>query len=216
MRVNQFVARASGASRRKADEFIASGRVSVNGQAPSVGQQVSASDTVELDGKVLAVAASVTIMLNKPVGYICSRNGQGSKTIYDLLPEKYHQLRPVGRLDKDSSGLLLLTNDGQLALELTHPKFLKEKVYQLELAETLTASNKTKIEQGVKLSDGLSALALAGSAKSWTVTMREGRNRQIRRTFAALGYEVIKLHRTKFGEYTLGLLESGSYSAEID
>lgn len=216
MRINQFVARASGASRRAADEFVASGRVSVNGQTASAGQQVSASDTVELDGKVLAVDASVTIMLNKPVGYVCSRNGQGASTIYDLLPPEFHNLKPVGRLDKDSSGLLLLTSDGQLALELTHPKFLKEKVYQLELNKPLDASDKTKIEQGITLEDGLSKLALAGSAKSWTVTMGEGRNRQIRRTFAALGYEVIKLHRTKFGEYTLGLLESGSYSAEID
>ncbi len=158
-----------------------------------------------------------TILLNKPVGYVCSRNGQGNQTIYNLLPANLHHLKPVGRLDKNSSGLLLLTNDGQLAYELTHPKFEKIKKYKIALNKDLGQADFQKItQQGVLLEDGLSTLALDlinNQRKEWKVTMQEGRNRQIRRTFEHLGYRVIKLHRTHFGPYKLGLLSSGNYQA---
>ncbi|MGH7240166.1 MAG: pseudouridine synthase [Candidatus Saccharimonadales bacterium] len=209
MRVNQFIAAATGISRRKADQLVADGAVSVNGEAAAIGLQISDDDIVTLNGKTITLPKYILIMLNKPVGYICSRNGQGAKTIYDLLPGKYQQLKPIGRLDKDSSGLLLLTNNGTLAQKLTHPKFGKEKVYEIELGKPLAANDKAEIEQGVELADGISKLQLDGLSKRWTVKMSEGRNRQIRRTFAALNYQIIRLHRDKFGEWQLGSLKPG-------
>jgi len=217
MRINKYVALATGMSRRAADAVIESGRVQVNQQPVSLGQVVGDHDVITLDYKPVSLPTNtITIMLNKPVGYVCSRDGQGSQTIYDLLPPAYHHLKPVGRLDKDSSGLLLLTNNGKLAHELTHPSFQKEKVYEVELGKPLATEAKAKLEQGVMLSDGLSQLQLDGSDKNWTITMHEGRNRQIRRTFVTLGYQVTKLHRTKFGGYQLGDLQLASYQAMRD
>lgn len=209
MRINKFVALATGMSRRAVDRAIANGRVLVSGRIAKMGQDVTSQDSVRLDNHELVPTANQTIILNKPAGYVVSRDGQGNPTIYDLLPRKYHGLKPVGRLDKDSSGLLLLTNDGKLANELTHPSFQKEKVYHVELNQTLTPKDKFKIERGVELEDGKSALQLDGQGKDWKVTMHEGRNRQIRRTFASLGYTVTKLHRLKFGDYELDVLEIG-------
>lgn len=204
MRINKFVAQATGFSRRAADTYIAQGRVEVNGQKVTAGHQLNRADKVTLDGKLLKSPTSFTlVMLNKPVGYVASRDGQGSKTIYDILPALYHKLKPVGRLDKDSSGLLLLTDNGQLAQELTHPSYRKEKVYEIELDKPLSSTHQNAIEEGVMLEDGLSSLKLSGLANKWTVTMSEGRNRQIRRTFGALGYNVVKLHRTQFGAYKI-------------
>jgi 23S rRNA pseudouridine2605 synthase len=157
-----------------------------------------------------------TILLNKPAGYICSRNGQGGETIYDLLPAELRRLKPVGRLDKDSSGLLLMTNDGDLAQRLTHPSYQKDKVYELSLDKALTPHDWEQITHGgVQLDDGMSAFKLHWQHKNnsvrWIVTMHQGRNRQIRRTFAALGYQVTRLHRTKFGNYELKKLVPGSH-----
>lgn len=216
MRINQYVAKASGLSRRKADELIAAGRISISGKTASFGQQVSESDIVKLDDKTLALATSTTIMLNKPVGYVCSRNGQGARTIYDLLPEKYHALKPIGRLDKNSSGLLLLTNDGELAQKLTHPSFQKQKIYEILLDKPLQPLHRQMIsDHGIMLEDGLSKFEVERQAddndKAWRVIMREGRNRQIRRTFAALNYKVIKLHRQSFGQFALNDLKTGSW-----
>jgi len=211
MRINQFIALATGMSRRAADKVIADGRIYVNGSIGRTGQQILDSDKVTLDNKPIAVSKTATIILNKPVGFACSRSGQGSQTIYDLLPIELQNLKPVGRLDKDSSGLLLLTNNGGLAHQLTHPSFEKEKIYQVEIDKPLNATNKTKIENGVTLDDGPSKLQLNGKGKQWTITMCEGRNRQIRRTFAALDYKVTGLHRTNFGDYKLDTLQSGKY-----
>jgi 23S rRNA pseudouridine2605 synthase len=212
MRINKFVALATGMSRRTADQAIAEGRVAVNGRPPTAGQQVTDEDQINLDGQTLQKPAATTIMMNKPVGYVVSRDGQGSQTIYDLLPEEYQSLKPVGRLDKDSSGLLLLTNDGTLAQELTHPKYQKQKVYEIELDKPLEPLHQQMINDvGIQLDDGPSRLQLEklDDARHWRVRMAEGRNRQIRRTFSALGYEVTKLHRTQFGGYQLNELEPG-------
>jgi 23S rRNA pseudouridine2605 synthase len=156
-------------------------------------------------------------MLNKPEGYVSSRKGQGRPTIYDLLPLEYRRLKTVGRLDQNSSGLLLLTNDGDLAQQLTHPRFAKVKVYEVLLDRPLEPLHQQMIADiGIDLPDGKSQLGLEEMATSedarttWRVTMREGRNRQIRRTFRALGYEVERLHRTDFGSYKLGDLPLGS------
>lgn len=215
MRINKYVAQATGLSRRAADAAVAAGRVSVNGRSAQMGQEITTDDTVTLDKLAITPAVKkVTLILNKPVGYIVSRDGQGSQTIYDLLPSEYHNLKPVGRLDKDSSGLLLLTNDGDLANELTHPRYAKTKVYEVELDKSLQPLHQQIIhDHGVQLDDGPSRLHLEkmDSDKEWRVTMQEGRNRQIRRTFASLGYTVTKLHRTHFGDYNLGDLVFGAF-----
>jgi len=211
MRINKFVALATGLSRRRSDVVVAEGSVKINNVYASVGDVVSNKDVVTLNGITLTIKTSQTIMLNKPVGYICSRDGQGGKTIYQLLPPKYHHLKPVGRLDKDSSGLLLLTNDGDLAKELTHPRYQKVKVYEIELDHPLSRTNQQKIEHGIFLDDGYSKLNLSGNGNQWKVKMNEGRNRQIRRTFAALGYKVNRLHRIHFGEYELSNLHLGNF-----
>lgn len=215
MRLNRFIAASTGLARRVADEAIAAGRVQVNGQPSQPGQQVSDADSVTLDGRRLQLAITQTILLNKPVGYVTSRDGQGSKTVYDLLPAELHHLKPVGRLDKDSSGLLLLTNDGALAQQLTHPKYQKTKQYAIALDKPLGAAHRRQItETGVKLEDGLSKFQLEPSdtdSRHWRVIMHEGRNRQIRRSFAALGYTVTGLHRTQFGAFRLHSLASGSW-----
>ncbi|MDQ5886175.1 MAG: rRNA synthase [Patescibacteria group bacterium] len=204
MRINKYVAQCTGMSRRAADKAITWGRVKVNDQPSSVGHDVQESDVVTLDGTPIKPATTfTTIILNKPAGYVVSRDGQGSASIYELLPESMHRLKPVGRLDKASSGLLLLTDNGDLANQLTHPSYKKEKVYEIELYVPLTQDNKRKIERGVILEDGISKLKLSGKDTKWTVTMNEGRNRQIRRTFGELGLTIAKLHRVQFGDYIL-------------
>lgn len=209
MRINKYIAAATGLSRRAADKAIEEGRVLVNGTHPKPGQEISEADEVQLDHhKLEARADAQTIILNKPVGYVVSREGQGSQTIYDLLPPALHHLKPVGRLDKDSSGLLLLTSDGQLAQQLTHPRYQKTKLYEVTLDKPLAPIHRQMIsDHGLQLEDGHSRLLLEriedGNDLDWRVIMHEGRNRQIRRTFAALGYTVAKLHRTHFGPYQL-------------
>ncbi|MEX2014391.1 MAG: pseudouridine synthase [Candidatus Saccharimonadales bacterium] len=214
MRINKFIAQATGLSRRKADDLISSGKVLVNKRAVKLGQDVSPKDDIVLDGKKLKLEEKYTIiMLNKPEGYVCSREGQGSKTTYDLLPEKYHRLKTVGRLDKDSSGLILLTDNGELANKLTHPKYQKEKVYKVRLNKTLELSDKNKLITGVELEDGLSKFIKVSDCSNheYEVVLTEGRNRQIRRTFNELGYKVEYLHRTKLGNYELSDLPNGKY-----
>jgi len=209
MRLNKFIAACTGMSRRAADSAIQAGRVHLNGKPAVLTDAVSETDSVTLDGQQLHIPSQTkTILLNKPVGYVVSRDGQGSKTIYDLLPAELHHLKPVGRLDKDSSGLLLLTDDGTLAHQLTHPSFQKIKLYEVTLDRPLQPLHRQMIaERGIMLEDGVSRLGLERLTENndtrWRVTMHEGRNRQIRRTFAALGYTVTALHRTKFGAYSL-------------
>jgi 23S rRNA pseudouridine2605 synthase len=208
MRINRYVAFGSGLSRRAADQAITEGRVQVNGQPAQTGQEIVPADHVILDGRPLQAAALQTILFNKPVGYVTGRQGQGSRTIYDILPPELHHLKPVGRLDKNSSGLLLLTNDGELAQQLTHPSHQKIKIYEVELNRPLKPLHRQMItDHGIQLDDGPSKFQLErlhdGNDRAWRVTMHEGRNRQIRRTFAALGYEVTRLHRTQFGSYKL-------------
>lgn len=208
------MAGATGLSRRAADQAILAGRVRLNGEVAQPGSLVAATDQVRLDGLPLKQKPTMTlIMLHKPTGYVVSRAGQGSPTIYELLPAKFNRLKPIGRLDKDSSGLLLLTDDGQLAEELTHPKFAKQKVYDIALDKPLSPEGREKIGQGIRVENYTSRLELTGSGKSWEVRMHEGKNRQIRRTFAALGYTVTKLHRVSVGKFALGSLEPGKFKA---
>jgi 23S rRNA pseudouridine2605 synthase len=216
MRINKFVAQATGLSRRAADAAIQAGRVQINGQLAQLGDTVAPDSAVTLDGQTLTPdVKTTTLLLNKPIGYVSSRNGQGSQTIYDLLPQEFHHLKPVGRLDKDSSGLLLLTDDGELANQLTHPRYAKTKIYQITLDKPLEPLHQQLInDTGIQLDDGRSQLQLAKqdeAGKQWQVTMTEGRNRQIRRTFTTLGYTVTKLRRTHFGSYQLEDLKPGKF-----
>ena len=217
MRLNKYIAAHTTNSRRKADELIARGSVTINGQTAGLGTRVQDTDKVFIDQKLVrprVLEAAVTLMLNKPVGYVCSRKGQGAPTVYSLIPLKYHHLDIVGRLDKASSGLLLLTSDGALHQQLTHPSYQKEKVYHISLDKPLITEHITSIKTGVQLKDGPSKLqikSLQGQGKLWEVRMHEGRNRQIRRTFAVLGYDVLSLERLRFGDHTLGDLASGIF-----
>lgn len=215
MRINRFVANALQISRRAADALITAKEVQYNGRTALPADQVSESDVVSRAGIQLTHATNepIVIMLHKPVGYICSHKQQGSTpTIFSLLPPEYRTLNPVGRLDKDSSGILLLTNDGEMLYELTHPKFIKDKVYEVTLLQPLSAEAQKKVQQGVNLEDGISALQLQmlTNDRHWRVTMHEGRNRQIRRTFKAVDREVVGLHRIQFGDFTLGELPEKS------
>ena len=216
-RLNKFVALSLGVSRRKADELIEKGKIIVDGQPARLGQQISEVNRVSYNGNFLKTQDKKLIALNKPVGYLCSRASQGGiPTIYELLPKSLHHLKPVGRLDKDSSGLILLTNDGDFAHQMTHPSFYKIKRYLVTLDQPLQPLHRQMINDfGVQLPDGPSRLTLErqhdGDDHRWIVQMSEGRNRQIRRTFAALGYTVTKLHRTDFGRYSLGGLKKGQW-----
>lgn len=216
MRINRFIAQSTGISRRAADRLIEDNEILVNGKLPSPGHDVSTSDEVTHHGKHVSLLQIQTIMLNKPAGYVVSRDGQGSDTIYDLLPPELHHLKPVGRLDKYSSGLLLLTNDGEFAQSLTHPSQQKVKVYEVKLSQPLAPLHRQMISDiGIQLEDGPSRFELErtenGDETRWRIGMHEGRNRQIRRTFKALGYHVTKLHRTQFGTYSLTDLAKGHY-----
>ena len=221
MRINRYIALSTGIGRRAADKLIASGRIKINGKLAVMGMDVKPEDEVTLDNVPISPPAKTqTIMLNKPVGYVCSRDGQGSNTIYDLLPPDLHNLKPVGRLDKDSSGLLLLTNDGELANKLTHPSFEKEKVYEVVLDKPLTGSDQHKIKQGVMVETYVSRLRLQKletdkhqvTNSYFLVTLTEGKNRQIRRTFSALKYDVKRLYRIQFGPYRLGKLKPSDFA----
>ena len=217
MRLNKFVALSLGVSRRKVDELIEQGQILVNGDRAVLGQQIDQSDTVLYNSRELHIQPKKLILLHKPVGYLCSRASQGGvPTIYELLPTSLHHLKPVGRLDKDSSGLILLTNDGDFAHQMTHPSFYKMKRYLVTLDQPLQPLHRQMINDfGVQLPDGPSRLTLErqhdGDDRRWIVQMNEGRNRQIRRTFAALGYTVTKLHRTDFGSYSLGGMKRGEF-----
>jgi len=209
-RLNKFLALQLGISRRQADELIEKGKISINGKAAKLGARFQDTDVIKIGDKVISNNREerIYLLFNKPRGYVCSRKKQGeNETIYAILPKEFHSLKPVGRLDKDSSGLLLLTNDGDFAFQMTHPKFRKIKEYLVGLDEPLQPLHQQMIADfGINLPDGKSQLGLERldeSRKNWKVIMSEGRNRQIRRTFSAVGYEVVKLHRTVFGNYSL-------------
>ncbi len=251
LRLNKFLAERLGVSRREADELINSGQIKINGQVALLGARIDKTDKVCYNRSIIPFDTDfLYIAFNKPIGYVCSRRAQGSApTLYELLPPKYQKLKTVGRLDKDSSGLILLTNDGDFAFQMTHPKFRKNKVYEVELDKPLEPLHQQMISDfGVMLDDGPSQFKIVkndfeiplstgdesgggpplsasevgeekarqdpsrvNSCRSYTVILSEGRNRQIRRTFATLGYKVTKLHRTEFGPYKLDGLKPGKY-----
>lgn len=215
VRLNKFLSTNYGISRREADELISAGKVLINGKKAVLGARIGKNDEVLLSGKEVLESKLRYFALNKPVGYVCSKKRQGNTpTIYELLPSELQSLKSVGRLDKDSSGIILLTNDGDFSFKMTHPSFHKIKIYEVELDRDLAPLHRQMIADfGINLQDGISKLGLERitGEKKWRVTMSEGRNRQIRRTFEAVGYKVVKLHRTTFGPYSLSGLKPGEY-----
>ena len=217
LRLNKFLAERLGISRRQADDLIAKGKISVNGKVATLGTHIDKSSKVCYNSRMVPYSMEYTYLaFYKPVGYVCSKKRQGeTPTIFELLPKQYQNLKTVGRLDKDSSGLILLTNDGDFAFQHTHPKFSKEKQYEVTLNRALEPLHQQMIADfGVDLPDGKSRLGLnkqSDDRKKWLVLMSEGRNRQIRRTFEALGYSVKKLHRIQFGKYRLAGLKPGQF-----
>jgi 23S rRNA pseudouridine2605 synthase len=204
-------------SRRWIAGIIKRGGISVNGTVvESFNEPVDpAKDVIAIDGKPISVKAEpvIYLALNKPKGIISSTSDKrGFKTVIDILPEKYRQFRlyPVGRLDKDSTGLTLLTNDGDFALRLTHPRFEKEKEYVVRIGQSLKAEDRMKLQDGVRLDDGKTSPARVKALKyppfSYSVTIHEGRKRQVRRMFAALGYRVLELKRVRIGGLRLASL----------
>jgi 23S rRNA pseudouridine2605 synthase len=204
-------------SRRRIAAIIKRGGISVNGVVvQSFNESVDpAKDVIAIDGKLILVRTEpvIYLALNKPKGIISSTSDKrGFKTVIDILPEKYRQFRlyPVGRLDKDSTGLTLLTNDGDFALRLTHPRFEKEKEYVVRIGQSLKAEDRVKLQDGVRLDDGKTSPARVKALKyppfSYSVTIHEGRKRQVRRMLAALGYHVLELKRVRIGGLRLASL----------
>ena len=214
MRLNRYVAAGSGLSRRAADVAVTAGRVRVNGQLGSLGIAVEDGDTVTLDGLTLSLPTTFRyVALNKPAGYISSRTRQGrSPIVYDLLSPADQDLRLAGRLDQQSSGLVLLSNDGDFINRMSHPSADKLKVYEVDVDRTPKAEHLAKLERGIELADGNSRMSVqAVDGHKLTLALSEGRSRQIRRTLGALGYGITRLHRVAIGDYELGDLQPGQW-----
>ncbi|MFT8316887.1 MAG: pseudouridine synthase [Sporolactobacillus sp.] len=218
-RLQKVIARAGVASRRKAEQLILDGRVRVNGtEVKELGTKVSAEDTVTVDGVPLDKEIFVYYLLYKPVGVISSvSDNRGRTTVLDFFQQVSERIFPVGRLDYDTSGVLLLTNDGELAHRLMHPSFEIDKTYIARINPIPTADQLRQLATGIKLDDGMTAQAKVrmiasdkekGSA-SVQLTIHEGRNRQIRRMFSALHLHVRKLKRERYGFLSLNGLHPG-------
>ena len=202
-------------------DAIRENRVTVNGQAAENFKMPinPVADTVLLNGKPVraAIEKPVVLMMNKPKGILTTTDDeQGRRTVLELLPEKYARLRlyPVGRLDKDSTGLLLLTNDGELTNRLTHPRYEHEKEYLVHVNAQLTVPEMQQLQRGVRLEDGVTSPAHLKEIKhtppyNYSLTIHEGKKRQIRRMFAHLGYNVLALKRVRSGNLLLGSLKPG-------
>lgn len=221
MRLNQWLAKAGVASRRGAEELIRAGRVRVNGVVqynPAVRCRPG-HDRVELDGRPLGLPPErIVIAFNKPRGYTTTRGDpHASRTIMELLTHAPPGLHPVGRLDRDSRGLLLLTNDGDLTVKLTHPRFGVAKVYRVRVRGHPGPRDLEVLRRGIALSDGMTAPAQvklmrqSESSSTVEITVREGRKRQVRRMFAAIGHPVIDLQRIAVGPIKLGNLREGQW-----
>jgi 23S rRNA pseudouridine2605 synthase len=217
MRLAKYLAHAGVASRRSAETLIAAGRVTVDGGlVTDPAHDVSEDANVALDGRPLAgPEPRVLYALHKPVGVVSTaRDTHGRKTVLDLVPARGLRLYPVGRLDADSGGLILLTNDGELANRLTHPRFEVPKTYLAKLVgPPLTDKTLRALRSGVQLEDGLTAPARARRVRDHVIelTIHEGRNRQVRRMCKAVGHPVLELTRIAFGPLTLGDLKPGAH-----
>jgi 23S rRNA pseudouridine2605 synthase len=220
-RINRILSLSGVTSRRKADELIESGRVSVNGKKIfELGTKaVWGKDSIKLDGKEITGPSNrVYIMLNKPFGYITSMSDPGERAVVtDLIKDIPERLYPVGRLDFDSIGLLLLTNDGDFAYRLTHPKYHVARTYKVTIEGSVSEDTVNRLKNGIQLEDGFSGTTKAalishtGNRSVIRLTVTQGRNRMVRRMVEAVGCKVIQLMRTGFGELELGNLKIGKY-----
>ncbi|NPA68851.1 MAG: rRNA pseudouridine synthase [Chlorobi bacterium] len=219
LRLNKYLANAGICSRREADELIKNGLITVNGKTiTELGTKVTKKDTVKYKNKIIGFEKNVYILLNKPKGVLTTvSDDRGRKTVIDIIGNKIpERIYPVGRLDKDSTGILLLTNDGNLTKKLTHPKYNKKKIYHVFLDKNLKKSDAEKLAKGIELEDGFmkfDAVAYPDpeNKKDVGVEIHSGRNRIIRRMFAALGYEVLKLDRVYFAGLTKKNLKRGKW-----
>lgn len=206
-----IIASRSHYSRRAANELIKQGIVYLNGHRAVIGDKATVTDKILVEGKELPAHTLLYIAFNKPVGYECSREPQGGHpSIYELIPPKYRDLQYAGRLDVESCGLVLLSNDGQWIQEMTHPKYEIKRIYDIKLNRELQDKDKKEISAGIELEDGTSALNFEeGRGVRWRVSLKEGRKRQIRRTFKAAGYDVLLLRRISHGGVLLNNLVEG-------
>lgn len=220
IRLNKFISKNSLVSRRTADRLILQGKILLNGEkVKELGIKIDPEkDTVYIDGKKVEIQdEKVYYILNKPVGYITTLSDpRGRKKVTDLVP-RYPKVYPVGRLDYDSSGLLILTNDGDLAYKLTHPKFEKEKTYEVVCKILKSANHLALLKKGVNLKEGLAKadrvklLYQKGDKISFTITLHQGWNRQIRRMCTTVGLDVIELKRVQIGKLKLGNIKTGEW-----
>lgn len=227
MRLQKYLARAGVASRRGSEDLIRAGRVRVNGQVVTeMGVKVEGDDRVEVDGRVVAPEPPMWILLHKPAGFVTTRDDpQGRPTVYDLLPDRFENLFHVGRLDLDSEGLLLLTNEGGAANKLMHPSHQVDRVYVVDVVGAVDEATRRRILRGVELDDGPAraheveivareaAGRGAGAAPHTRVRllMREGRKREVRRIFDAVDHPVRRLVRERLGPIRLGTLAQGKW-----
>jgi 23S rRNA pseudouridine2605 synthase len=213
MRLNAFLARAGVASRRRADELIKAGRVTVNGEPGQLNTVVGARDRVEVDGEEVARQRLRYVLLHKPAGVVTTaRDPQGRPTVVELVPDE-PRVVPVGRLDVDTTGALLLTNDGRLAHRLAHPRYGVEKTYVADVEGDPDEAALTQLRDGVELDDGITAPARARRLGTGRVelVLHEGRKHQVKRMLAAVGHPVTRLHRSEYAGLTLEGLEPGAY-----
>jgi 23S rRNA pseudouridine2605 synthase len=209
VRLNAFLARAGVASRRGADELIKAGRVVVNGDPGELNTFVGARDRVELDGRPLALQPLAYVLLHKPAGVVTTaRDPHGRRTVVGLIR---HEARivPVGRLDADTTGALLLTNDGELAHRLAHPRYGVEKVYEAEVEGEPDEQALERLRSGVELDDGPTAPARVARLhpSKLELTIHEGRKHQVKRMLASVGHPVVRLHRSRYAGLSLGGIE---------
>ena len=213
MRLNAYLARAGVASRRRADELIAAGRVRVNGEQGELHTVVGARDVVEVDGERVAPQKLAYVLLHKPAGVVTTaRDPQGRPTVVGLVSHAARVV-PVGRLDADTTGALLLTNDGPLAHRLAHPRYGVPKVYEAEVEGTPGEEALAALRDGVELEDGRTAPAEARLLRSGNVelTLHEGRKHQVKRMLEAVGHPVRRLHRSRYAGLGVEGLEPGEW-----
>ena len=219
MRLNKFLAACGVASRRDCDELIKQGRVKINGKVASLGMEADEGDEVTVDGNKVVLKKNEYYILNKPKGYLSTVSDEkGRKTVMDLMPSNVGRIYPVGRLDYDSEGLLILTTDGELAQRLTHPKNEVPKTYLVKIEGTATEATLNPIRSGIEIEGGYVTKKckahIVETNKEYTkihITITEGKNREIRKMFAAIGREVTLLKRIKVGELTLRGLDRGEW-----
>jgi 23S rRNA pseudouridine2605 synthase len=218
VRLNRYIANAGICSRREADDLIKAGKISVNGEVVTeMGYQVRPQDEISYKGKKLEREKFVYVLLNKPKDYITTTDDpEERKTVMDLVGGVgSERIYPIGRLDRDTTGLLLMTNDGDLAQKLSHPSFQVPKIYQVELNKAINAVDFQKILEGIELEDGVAvaddAVILNPEKTLLGLEIHLGRNRIIRRIFEALGYDVVKLDRTMYAGLTKKDLQRGNW-----